>query len=212
MSISIEDDKPIVAAFDFDGTITKRDTLLSFLVFTAGKWQTTKKLILLIPQFVKFLIAPNGARQETKETVLKSFFKGLPEYQLHEMGEAFASSSKLDNLIHPSALKRIEWHRKQKHRCVLISASIDAYLIPWSLQKKFDDLICSKLEIDNYGIVTGMIDGANCWGPEKERRLLKLLGPKENYKLFAYGDSRGDLELLSLADFPFFRKMPSPGI
>lgn len=212
MSVSIEDDKPIVAAFDFDGTITQRDTLLSFLIFTAGTWQTAKKLTLLTPQFIKFLLDPNGARQTTKETVLKSFFKGLPEHQLLEMGEAFARSPALDSLINPSAMKRLEWHRQQKHRCILISASIDAYLIPWSIQKGFDDLICSELEIDSYGIVTGMLDGPNCWGSEKERRLSELLGSKDSYTLYAYGDSRGDQELLSLADFPFFRKMPSPGV
>lgn len=204
-----EKEKTVVAAFDFDGTITKRDTLISFLTFTAGKWQTAKKLTFLSPQLISYLLKL-CSRQEIKEAVLDRFFKGMPYHQLEEMGEAFAKSSTLSRLIHPAALKRLEWHRRQNHRCILISASIDTYLKPWSIQKGFNELICSKLEVDQKGIVTGHLDGLNCWGAEKERRLLEVVGPRENYILYAYGDSRGDQELLSLADYPFYRKMPSP--
>jgi phosphatidylglycerophosphatase C len=200
--------KPVIAAFDFDGTITKRDTLISFLAFTAGKWQTAKKLLLASPQMIGFALH-QVSRQSAKEAILKQFFKGMPYHQLQEMGEAFSRSHALSRLVYPAALKRLEWHRSQKHRCILISASLDLYLEPWSIQHGFNDLICSKLEVDQYGIATGHLKGKNCWGPEKERRLIELIGPKENYTLYAYGDSRGDEELLSTADYPFYRKMPS---
>jgi HAD superfamily hydrolase (TIGR01490 family) len=201
-------EKPIIAAFDFDGTITKRDTLISFLAHVAGKWQTAKKLALLSPELIGFLLN-TVSRQEAKEAILKRFFKGIPLHQLQELGEAFAYSTALSHLIYPSALKRIEWHRSQKHRCILISASIDTYLTPWSIKLGFDDLICSKLAIDQNNNITGYLEGKNCWGQEKERRLSELIGPKENYILYAYGDSQGDQELLSLADYPYYRKMPS---
>lgn len=200
-------EKPIIAAFDFDGTITTRDTLISFLAFTAGKWPLAKKLAKVSPQMIGYLLNL-VSRQEAKESILTSFFKGLPHHQLQEMGEAFARSGTLAHLMQPAALKRLEWHKRQNHRCILISASIDAYLKPWSEQQGFGDLICSKLEVDGNGHVTGRLDGVNCWGPEKERRLIELLGPKEDFMLYAYGDSRGDEELLSLADFAFHRKMP----
>jgi len=202
-------EKPIVAAFDFDGTITKRDTLPPFLIFAAGNWPTLKKLLHLTPEMVGYIFNMTS-RQEVKEAILKKFFKGLPHHQLQEIGEAFAHSGKLSNLILPAALKRLDWHRSQKHRCILVSASIDIYLKPWSIKQGFNDLICSELEVDESDHVTGLLSGANCWGPEKERRLVELLGPKENYTLYAYGDSRGDEELLAAADYPFYRKMPSP--
>lgn len=201
-------EKSVVAAFDFDGTITKRDTLLSFLTFTAGKWQTTKKLALLTPQMIGFLLHL-VTRQEAKEAILKRFFQGIPHHQLKELGQAFARSTTLSHLIYPAALKRLNWHLSQKHRCILVSASIDTYLDPWSRHKGFSDLICSKLEVGSNDIVTGYLQGPNCWGSEKKRRLLELLGPKDNFTLYAYGDSRGDHELLNMADYPFYRKMPS---
>lgn len=198
--------KPIVAAFDFDGTITKRDTLLSFLSFAAGRWETTKKLTAISPNLLGFLCGI-VSRQAAKEAILESFFQGIPLEQLQELGEAFAQSPCLARLIYPPALKRLEWHRNQKHRCVLVSASIDAYLEPWRLRMGFQDLICSHLETDRKGNVTGRLSGTNCWGPEKAKRLLEVLGPKEDFVLYAYGDSRGDKELLSLADYSFYRKL-----
>lgn len=205
MTVPIHE-KPVIAAFDFDGTITKRDSLVSFLAFTAGKWQTAKKLILASPQMIGFLLH-KVSRQHAKEAILKQFFKGIPYHQLLEMGDAFSRSTTLSNLILPAALKRLEWHRSQKHRCILVSASLDVYLKPWSIDHGFDDLICSKLQVDQNGNATGLLDGKNCWGPEKERRLLECIGSKENYVLYVYGDSRGDEELLSKADYPFYRKM-----
>lgn len=200
--------KAVIAAFDFDGTMTKRDTLISFLIFAAGRWATTKKLSLLLPKMLGFVFK-QVSRQEAKEAILNCFFKGIPYDQLQELGDAFARSNALLNLISPAALKRLDWHRSQKHRCILISASIEAYLQPWSDQQGFNDLICSRLEIDLQGNITGRLQGSNCWGLEKERRLLEIAGKRENYILYAYGDSLGDRELLSIADYPFYRKMPS---
>jgi phosphatidylglycerophosphatase C len=55
------------------------------------------------------------------------------------------------------------------------------------------------------GRVTGRLAGANCYGPEKVRRLLALNPERESYTLFAYGDGRGDRELLAAADHPYYR-------
>ncbi|MEI8364982.1 MAG: HAD-IB family hydrolase [Parachlamydiaceae bacterium] len=201
-------EKRIVAAFDFDGTMTKRDTLLPFLFFAAGKRATLRKLFKALPYFAGFLLKIIS-RQQAKEKILKSFFSGIPESQLKELGETFSQSPALKKLLLPQAMKRLEWHRRQNHLCVLVSASIDAYLTPWHKAAGFDRLICSELEIDPYGIVTGKLRGKNCWGPEKERRLLPVIFPRENAILYAYGDSRGDRELLALADHPFLNKMPT---
>lgn len=203
----MERKKTIVAAFDFDGTITTRDSLLPFLLYTTPWWKTFYKLGRLSPSFFTFLMNKNR-RQQTKEDVLTAFFQGLPIDKFCELGHAYAHSTTLKNLIHPEALRRIAWHREQKHRCIVVSAAIESYLVPWSKHIGFDDVICSQIEVSPEGTVTGKLRGLNCWGPEKVQRLTELLGPKD-YILYAYGDSRGDQELLSLADYPFYRQMPS---
>ena len=201
-------EKPIVAAFDFDGTITTRDTLLPFIFFVAGSSNVYKKLFKLSPYFLGFVLKI-VSRQKIKEKVLQAFFAGMPSGQLYDLGSAFAASDSLKKMIIPAALKRLEWHKRQKHHCVLVSASIDVYLEPWTQLMGFDSLLCSKIDIDSYGIVTGKLEGNNCWGQEKSEKLEFLFGSKNKYILYAYGDSRGDKELLSLADHPYFRIMPS---
>ncbi len=74
----------------------------------------------------------------------------------------------------------------------------------------FDDVIATRLESHEDGTVTGKLSGANCFGSEKVRRLEALLGAREGYSLYAYGDSRGDKELLSSADYPYYRQIPKP--
>lgn len=199
--------KTIVAAFDFDGTITTRDSLLPFLIHSTGYLKALSKLTTLSPEYLRY-ICNLSSRQKTKEITLTSFFGGVELQQLQKLGEAYAASNMLNHLITPQAKKRIAWHQAQNHLCVLISASIDVYLEPWRKSAGFDHLICSQLEVTPEKKVTGKLQGLNCWGPEKARRLKELLGQKENYTLYAYGDSRGDKELLEMADYPFYRQMP----
>jgi phosphoserine phosphatase len=66
-------------------------------------------------------------------------------------------------------------------------------------------VLASELAIDSQNCITGKLQGKNCWGEEKVAQLNELFGSKDNYILYAYGNSRGDKELLELADYPFYR-------
>lgn len=202
--INSSDKRPIVAAFDFDGTITTRDSLLPFLLYASGKWKTFSKLLFLSPALLGYSLNLLS-RQEAKERTLKNFFSGKPLKELQATAKAFAHSETLKRLIKKSALERLQWHKNQHHRCILVSASIDLYLEPWTQLMGFDDLLCSNVEIINDQTISGRLSGLNCRGEEKIRRLETLLGPKDSYILYAYGDSSGDKELLQLADYPFYR-------
>lgn len=201
-----EQPKQIIAAFDFDCTITKHDALIYFLIYSKGIVDCLTKFISLAPQLIGYLFGCIS-RQQTKELIFTKFFKGMSISQLKELGTAFAHSENINKLLNRVALKRIEWHRNQNHRLILISAGIDAYLKPWANLAGFDDIICSKVAVSQDNKVTGKLDGLNCWGPEKTRRLLELCGPRDSFILYAYGDSRGDKELLATADYPFYRTM-----
>lgn len=200
-----DSDKGVVAAFDFDGTITYRDSLLSFLFFTHGYVVAWFKLFLLIPYFVCFF-AGFFSRQRMKEKILRSFYGGEKSEEVQKLGNRFAIE-KMDVLIRPEALKKIHWHLNEGHHCVIISASIDTYIIPWAERVGIHDVLSSRLEKDQEGKITGNLIGLNCWGVEKVRRLEEACGPCDHYTLYAYGDSRGDKELLEKADFSFYCTM-----
>lgn len=195
--------KMIVAAFDFDHTLIDRDSLLPFLFFTTGWPATVYRLIKLIPDFLGFSFL-DLSRQAVKESLITQFFKGQNKSDLQEKGTLYADTV-MDRFIKPKALARLKWHQEQGHYCILISASVDLYLTPWAQRHGIDKVISSRLEVDSKDCVTGKLIGKNCWGEEKRARFLKELGPKENYLLYVYGDSRGDKELLELADYPHYR-------
>jgi phosphatidylglycerophosphatase C len=193
--------REIIAAFDFDGTITHRDTLLPFLKFVRGTLSSWKCLGILLPSFFKFEIGIM-TRDELKGKILQQFLKGVPEESLKELGIRFAKEY-IPNKIKPEAIKRIQWHQRQGHRCVLVSANVEFHLIPWAQSVGINDVIATRCEVSQ-GILKGHLLGNNCWGMEKLNRLSALIGPRDSYVLYAYGDSKGDYELLQAADYSFF--------
>ena len=142
-----------------------------------------------------------------KERVLKKFLAGTPLATLQGYGQAFARD-RLPGLVRPRALRRLQWHQKLGHQIVIVSASLDLYLKPWAAALGVDHVLCTLLDADGNGQVSGRLGAANCYGPEKLRRLREVLGDTSDYLLYAYGDSRGDRELLASADYSFYRSMP----
>lgn len=201
--------KPVVAAFDFDGTLTRHDTLFPFLLHVAGPENLFKKIIYLSPVLAGYALGL--IRNDiAKIKVLRRFLANMAMTTLQQHAWQFAEQ-KLPTMLRPEAMQRLEWHKQQGHRCVIVSASLELYLRPWAAKAGFDDTIGSRLEEIDGGRTSGELLGENCFGPEKMRRLEALLGPREAYTLYAYGDSRGDKELLSAADYPFYRSFTKQG-
>jgi phosphatidylglycerophosphatase C len=193
----------IVAAFDFDGTMTPHDTLLSFLFFAFGRGNSCLKLLRILPQLAGFPLGLKS-RKEAKEIILTAFLKGLPLSLVEKQAALFAEGP-LFKLIKPEAWQRYQWHRAQGHTSVLISANLSLYLAPWAKLAGFDHVLASEIEVTPDQILTGLLQGENCWGEEKVRRLTTLFGAKKGYLLYVYGDSRGDQALLKIADYPYYR-------
>lgn len=192
---------PVIAAFDFDGTLTYKDSLLPFFSFSCGRCRTARALVQNLPVFLKYSLG-KASRQKVKEALLTSLLAGQTLAEINQAGYHF-SKDILPKLIRPSVLQKFHWHLQQGHRCILISANLDIYLTHWGKLNGFHDVICSNCDTKN-GILTGQLKGLNCWGQQKVIRLLDLVGQKENFVLYAYGDSQGDAELLKLADHPFW--------
>lgn len=195
--------KPTVAAFDFDGTLTYHDSLIPFLCFMFGHPKTYAKLLGLLPYLAAF---PLGliSRKDAKEAILTAFLKDSALRFLETQAALFAKEP-LMKLVKPQAWQKYQWHLSQGHTCVLISANLSLYLTPFGKQAGFTHILATELATSADQLLTGKLLGENCWGEEKVRRLDALFGPKKEYLLYAYGDSKGDEPLLKLADFPFYR-------
>lgn len=195
-------DKRGLALFDFDGTVTKRDSFLSFLLYSQPFWRFCCCALLLSPVIALYWLRILG-NNPAKQMVLRVVFGGTPRKDYLRSARAFASD-RLPALVRPEALERIEWHRRLGHRIVVVSASLEDYLLPWCEENGLE-LLATRLEVVG-DKMTGRIIGRNCYGSEKVRRIQELLDTTAFDIRFAYGDSRGDVEMLRLADKPCYRR------
>ena len=194
-------DVKTIAAFDFDGTITRKDTMTDFIRFVKGDTAYFFGLVTLSPILLGYLFRLIG-NQNAKERLLAYFFKDTPESEMYEWGEKYYTQ-RLQTLIRPKAAEAIEWHKAQGNRLFLITASLTFWTQSWAEANGFT-LIASEPEIKE-GLFTGKIKGQNCYKQQKVNRLLALLNDSETYRCYAYGDTSGDTELLRWADIPHYR-------
>ncbi len=195
-------DRPIVAVFDFDGTLTRSDTFLVFLRQSVGAGRFYLGIIGLFPILLGYALRliPNW---QAKESVLTYFLKGRSLDEVQTWGERFAAAG-IGRLLRPEAVQRLRWHQEQGHRTIVISASLEVYLQPWIAQMGIDAVSGTMLGVED-DCITGKIAGNNCYGPEKVARLRAILGDLSQFYVYAYGDSKGDRELLAIADAPYYR-------
>ena len=191
----------MLALFDFDGTITKDDSLLKFLRFAVGDVKFIIGLFFLSPILVlyKLKLIPN---YKAKQRMLSWFLKGYSEDEFRKIANEY-SLNYIDKIVRPKAMQKIAWHKEQGHKIVVVSASMECWLKPWCDKNELE-LIATKLEIKN-GIVTGRFKTKNCYGIEKAVRVREIYNLDDYDHIYAYGDSRGDTELLELAHTKNFR-------
>ncbi len=183
------------AAFDFDGTMTRSDSLLPFLRQLLGTPRLMTALAVESPWLAAYA-ARLLTNERAKERLLRRTLGGMPQERLQTEGQQFALKN-IPALLRPAMWQRLRQHLALGHTCVLVTASLTVYTLPWALNAGFTHVLGSKLEFDEHGVATGMLQGGNCYGATKEKRLRELLG---NFPLhYAYGDSRGDREMLAMA-------------
>ncbi len=195
-----------LALFDFDGTITHRDSFLDFLFYSQNPIQVIIGGIILFPVllFYKLGILDNG---KAKEIVLSYFFKGVNKKDFQKLCDDFGKQ-KLPKLFREQAVERIQWHLKQNDRVVVISASIENYLFPINGILGVE-VVGTQLQFSDTDTFTGKIAGKNCYGQEKVSRLNTIIQLNEYKEIYAYGDSKGDKEMLSLAQQAFYKPFRS---
>jgi phosphatidylglycerophosphatase C len=192
-------ERPAVAAFDVDGTLTTGDCVLPFLRRAAGRRLLTTPLA--HPRALAGALFRRD-RDRLKELAC-SGLGGLTSAETARLGDAFARDV-ASGRLRADTTARLRRHRELGHTVLLASASLDAYLLPLGALLGVDDIVCTQLERDADGRLTGRLDGANCRGPEKARRgrALRAARGREAAELWAYGDSPADADFLSLADHP----------
>jgi len=190
-----------LALFDFDGTISNRDSFLDFLLYANKKKKLATSLVKLMPTFVRYKLKLIS-KKRAKEKIISHFFSGQTSYLFEEKVKEY-SKDRLHKLVKQSALERIKWHKSQHHTVVVVSGSLSHWLKDWC-RKYSVDLIATELEIVN-SKVTGKFSTKNCFGEEKVNRIIKKYDLNKFDYIYAYGNSRGDKEMLSIANERFYK-------
>lgn len=184
-----------LALFDFDGTLTTKDSLDEFLKESVGKKKYMLNMFKFIPYFIlwQLRLMNNGV---AKEHLFRIFFKGMDEEFFKSRAKEF-SLTKLDSIINEERIKILREHQENGDRVVIVSASMKCWLQPWC-DKEGIELLSTQLEFKE-GLFNGRFLTLNCHGKEKERRIKEHLNVSDYETIYAYGDSSGDKEMLLLA-------------
>lgn len=185
--------KKRIVCFDFDGTLTTRDTLLLFIRFACGRWAFLWGLLCFAPLLVlmKLRLYHNG---KTKQKLFSHFFRGWTIDDFNDICQHFSDSYR--HLLRSQTVESLHQAQQNGTSVFIVSASIVNWVQPF-----FPDVrvVGTQIEVQN-GVLTGRFLTPNCYGPEKVRRMTDIIGDRSSFYITAYGDSRGDLEMLQWAD------------
>jgi phosphatidylglycerophosphatase C len=190
-----------LALFDFDGTITRTDTLTPFMQLAVRPARIAAGRVLLIPIVIGYRLGMISASRG-RQVAARVGFQGEDPARMRRLGVEYASTV-LPAQVRQPALERIAWHRSRGDHVVIVSASLDFYLSAWCAGQGVD-CICTTLEERN-GRLTGRCAGGDCAGAEKVRRIRERLDLGRYDTIYAYGDTAEDREMLELAHRKFYR-------
>ena len=193
--------KQALALFDFDGTLTTKDSLLEFMKFASGKFKFLMVMLIFAPVIFYYVFVVKDG-EIAKMKVLSFLYKGKKRGELEELGRQFANRI-IPKLLLPKAMEEIRQKKELNTRIIVISASLDIWLKPWT-DKMEIELLCTGMEFQDDKF-TGRFSTPNCNGEEKVNRIKGHLKLEDYMPIYAYGNSSGDKPMLALADHPAYK-------
>lgn len=193
--------KKALALFDFDGTVSYKDSFFEFFKSNLSTYELIKGLLILSPTILgyKFGIIPN---YKAKKNIFGHFYKSYDYQKFVGLSNDF-SDNIIPKIVRKSAIERINWHKNQGHTVVIVSATFEEWLQNWC-NKLGIDLIGTKMEVLDDRI-TGNFLTPNCFGPEKVNRVKEKYNLEDFEYIYAYGDSKGDMEMLEIANEKYYQ-------
>ena len=181
--------------FDFDGTLTRKDTFVDLIKFQFG----IAKLLLGFGMYLPHLFLMKVklySNAKTKQKIFKHFFKGMDIDSFNKLCQSYCDSRFLE-IMRPSALTYLEQSKAEK---AIVSASIQNWVKCFAERLNIEIILATEIEIDEYGKLTGNFSSNNCHGDEKVVRIKSLIDERSSFQITAFGDSNGDKAMIKYAD------------
>ena len=194
---------PILALFDFDGTLTKRELYAEFVRGAVPPLRLMMGRLALAPLVLGYRLGwVSGTR--IRASIVRVAFTGASRARVESAGAHFAQHC-IPPTLRPEMMQRIEWHRARGDTVVVVSAALGVYLRPWCESQGLM-LLCSELETRGERL-TGRYAGAQCVGPHKATRVIEQFDLSRFAEIHAWGDTPEDRELLALAHRRWYRSV-----
>ena len=194
-----------LALFDFDGTLYPKDSFTGFMFYTLSKRHIVKKGFKILPWIQAYYLKLYPAHA-MRPRLFQSMFKDISANFLQNLAQEYAQQ--LIQNLDQELLQQLRLHQQNGDRVVLVSASIDLYLVPICEFLNIE-LICTATEIKN-GLLTGHYSSQDCSCEQKKLRILQKYNLADYGFVYAYGNSEEDLDMLSLADFAYMMGTENP--
>ena len=197
--------KKKIYCFDFDGTLTTSDTLLEFIKYAKGRGRFLMVFLMYSPLLVlmKLHLYPNW---KAKQRIFAHLFAGMRIEKFDALCRGFAEESQ--HLLRPKGITLLHEALVAGAQVFIVSASIDNWVRPFFdiRNLKGVQVLGTQIEVED-GKLTGRFKSNNCYGKEKVHRIAEVLKSFERseYEIEAFGDSRGDKEMLAFADKGHFK-------
>lgn len=191
--------------FDFDGTLTTSDTLLEFIKYAKGRSRFLMVFLMYSPLLVmmKLHLYPNW---KAKQQIFAHLFAGMRIEKFDALCRGFAEENQ--HLLRPKGITLMHEALVAGAQVFIVSASIDNWVRPFFdiRNLKGVQVLGTQIEVED-GKLTGRFKSNNCYGKEKVHRIAEALKSFERseYEIEAFGDSRGDKEMLAFADKGHFK-------
>jgi len=195
----MNDNSKKISIFDLDGTLTKSDTYLPYLIgFLKRNPKRWLKAIVLPFAVVMFYLKMRN-NQWLKTIFLSVVLGGETKESIMAWNKIF-----LDKLFAEGLREDIVAILRERQNAgdivILCSASLDVYVPEIQNRFSIDHLACTNT-LWHDGCLTGDLDGNNCYGLEK---LVKVKGYMEEHNIWGeismYSDHASDWPIMDYAD------------
>ncbi|SEW47548.1 HAD-superfamily subfamily IB hydrolase, TIGR01490 [Chryseobacterium wanjuense] len=181
--------------FDFDGTLTYKDTMFMYLKFydpTKFRLQFLKHVPLFI--LLKLKLAET---EKVKKSFIGAILKGQTQEKIEKKSRQFFEEH-YPKIVRENALDFIQNIDRSNTQSLLVTASLDIWAKPFADAFQMQ-LVSTKAEFRN-GVFTGNFIGKNCNGKEKLARIKTEIDGQKYDKIIAFGDTSGDKPMLKWAN------------
>lgn len=190
--------------FDFDGTITNKDTFTKFIVSSASPARLIVGGIFILPAFILYKLGVLPASR-MRPLVSKVAFAGVCEKHINAKAQGFVCHY-LPTVMRKPVLDKIAQHKEKGDRVIVVSASLSPYMNIWC-QGLGVEVICSELAVRK-GKLTGSYVKGDCSGIRKVIHIKQRLNLQHYHNIIAYGDTEEDYPMLNIATTRFYKGKP----